>query len=510
MEMNKGEGLSLAERLLQYSRSGVYPMHMPGHKRNSPFSWMAPFSAMDITEIPGFDNLHGAQGILREGMERMASLWGSRRSFFLVNGSTCGILASIASLTRPGDQILMARGSHRSVYHGVELRRLRPVYLQAGIDPETGILESIRPEQVEAALQENPGLRLAVITSPTYEGVISDIAGIREILHRHDIPLLVDEAHGAHLGFSPAFSGGAVKAGADLVVHSLHKTLPSLTQTAAVHVCGDLADPEELARQLSVFETSSPSYLLMASLDSCVRLLEQEGAERFAEYERLLKAFEQQIKGLRHLRVLGSLPPGEASLSYSGFWAKDPGKLVLIPPRGTRGGVWLARQLRERFGIEVEMALERYALAMTSFCDTKESWSRLAEALAVLDQEWGKAGEKTEIIVEKSSLRIANQTQITPDLPETHTFSAPLPERLCWSWEALEKSKENVEKGHVGGRIAAEYLWAYPPGIPLLAPGEKVTEAMLARWRQMEQAGVELFTTSGRWNQGCLVCLKSP
>lgn len=495
-----GEERSLAERLLWHSRNGAYPMHMPGHKRNSPFPWMKPLAAMDITEIPGFDNLHGAGGILQEGMERMAKLWGSRRSFFLVNGSTCGILAAMASLTRPGDRILMARGSHRSVYHGVELLRLRPVYLRAGTDPEKGILESIRPEQVEEAVQAYPDLRMAVLTSPTYEGVISDIAGIRQVLHRQGIPLLVDEAHGAHLGFSPAFSGGAVQAGADIVIHSLHKTLPSLTQTAAAHVCGDLADPEELARQLSIFETSSPSYLLMASLDSCVRLLEREGAERFAGYERRLQTFEEKARGLRHLRVLGSLAseateeeaetaphPAPGPRSHPGFWAKDPGKLVLLPPAGAQGGVWLARQLRERFGIEVEMALDRYALAMTSLCDPPEALDRLAGALAALDREW--EGEK----------RLAPGGGKTPE---------PLPERRFWSWEAWEQPREAVKRQEAGGRVAAEYLWAYPPGIPLLVPGETVTEAMLARWEQMEQVGVEFFTTSGGWGKGRMMCLK--
>ena len=518
-ETNQGEGLSLADRLLSYSRSGAYPMHMPGHKRNSPFPWMEPLAAMDITEIPGFDNLHGAQGILQEGMERMARLWGSRRSFFLVNGSTCGILAAMASLTRPGDRILMARGSHRSVYHGVELRRLRPVYLQAGTDPETGMLESIRPEQVEAAVQKHPDLRLAVITSPTYEGVISDIAGIRQVLHRRGIPLLVDEAHGAHLGFSPAFSGGAVQAGADIVIHSLHKTLPSLTQTAAAHVCGDLADPEALARQLSVFETSSPSYLLMASLDSCVRLLEREGAERFAGYERRLQAMEEQVKGLRHLRVLGGLAsraavgeaetashPAPGTRSHPGFWAKDPGKLVLLPPEGAQGGVWLARQLRERFGIEVEMALDRYALAMTSLCDPPEALDRLANAMIALDREWEEGARGNGAEPSRAAARQETDGRLVPGgaaSPE------PLPKRQFWSWEAWERPREAVKRQEAGGRVAAGYLWAYPPGIPLLVPGETVTAAMLARWAQMEQAGVELFTTSGEWGKGRLMCLKN-
>ncbi len=509
----KNEGRSLAERLLEYGKSDACPLHMPGHKRNSPFPWMEPLAAMDITEIHGFDNLHGAEGILREAMERMARVWGSRRSFFLVNGSTCGILAGMASLSRPGDTILMARNCHRAVYHGVELNRLRPVYLWPGTDPETGIGESIRPEQVEQAVGEHPEIRLAVITSPTYEGILSDVAAIREILHRQGIPLLVDEAHGAHLGFSPGFPSGAVRAGADLVVQSLHKTLPSLTQTAAVHVCGELADPRELERQLSIFETSSPSYLLMASLDSCVRFLEQEGLERFAAYEKRLKRLERRTAGLGSLRVLGSLaaePPG----SHPGFWAKDPGKLVLLP-RGGRpgglpagglsagglaaggrralGGVWLSEQLRSRFGIELEMALDRYALAMTSLCDTEENLDRLAAALEQLDRELdgrqeGEPGQSPA----GTGLQAAGE-----GLPGEER-----PRRLLYSWEAWERPRKAVPRQEAAGRAAAEYVWAYPPGIPLAAPGEQVTEGLLERWRQMEAAGVELASTSGRWKAG--------
>ena len=493
-----GEEPSLAERLARYRESGACPMHMPGHKRNSPFLWMEPLAALDITEIDGFDNLHEARGILREGMERMARVWGSRRSFFLVNGSTCGILAGIASLTRPGDSILMARGCHRSVYHGVELNRLRPVYLWPGLDPETGIQESIRPEQVEQAVEAHPGLRLAVLTSPTYEGILSDLPAIREILHRRGIPLLVDEAHGAHLGFSAGFPGGAVQAGADLVVHSLHKTLPSLTQTAAIHVCGDLADPEKLERQLSIYETSSPSYLLMASIDSCVRLLEREGGERFAAYEERLARFGEQVRALENLQVLGY---GRDSLDrHPGFWKKDPGKLVLLPRQRTQSGAWLMEQLRQRFGIELEMAQEGYALAMTSLCDTEENLNRLAEALKVLDGEL----EASENRVWKGEPEPMRNVQA-----ETHAArreqEIPLP--LLWSWEALERPGKAVQCQAAVGRVMAEYLWAYPPGIPLAVPGEQVTEAMVARWRQMEQAGVELFTTSGRWKDGKLMCL---
>ncbi|WP_434310428.1 aminotransferase class I/II-fold pyridoxal phosphate-dependent enzyme [Hominifimenecus sp. rT4P-3] len=473
---------SLAEKLRQYGAGFTCPMHMPGHKRNSPFPWMEPLAKMDITEIDGFDNLHEADGVLKEGMERMARLWGSRRSFFLVNGSTCGILAGICSLTNPGDKILMARNCHRSVYHAVELNRLRPVYLMPEADDATGILGSIRPEAVRAALEENPDIELAVLTSPTYEGVISDIASIVQVLHERGIPLLVDEAHGAHLGFSEAFSGGAVQAGADLVVQSLHKTLPSLTQTAAIHVGSILVDEDALRRQLAIFETSSPSYLLMASIDSCVRLLEEKGPELFRQYEERLKRFSEQVSCLKHLRVLGY---GKDSIeNHPAFWSLDKSKLVLLTEGTGLTGPAFARHLRESFRIELEMAQSNYGLAMTSICDSDQNLEQLAEALWILDGRVFPCEKKSACS--------------TPPL---------LPEQAAYAWEVRNQEVWETDIEEAEGRVLAEYIWAYPPGIPLAVPGERVSGQMLSSWRKMEEAGVCLKSSTGGMAEGTILLL---
>lgn len=476
------EEYSLAEKLRQYGAGDVCPMHMPGHKRRSPFPWMESLARMDLTEIDGFDNLHEADGVLKEGMERMARLWGSRRSFFLVNGSTCGILAGICSLTQPGDKILMARNCHRSVYHAVELNRLRPVYLMPEADDVTGILGSIRPEAVRAALEENPDIELAVLTSPTYEGMISDIASIVQILHQKGIALLVDEAHGAHLGFSEAFSGGAIQAGADLVIQSLHKTLPSLTQTAAIHVGSILVDEDVLQRQLAIFETSSPSYLLMASIDSCVRLLEEKGPELFCQYEERLKRFSEQVLDLKHLRVLGY---GTDSIeNYPAFWNWDKSKLVLLTDGTNLTGPALARQLREEFQIELEMAQSNYGLAMTSICDSDQNFERLARALQSLDG------------------------RVLPNEKKS-TFSTPpvLPEQVTYAWKVRNLEAWETDREEAEGGILAEYIWAYPPGIPLAVPGERISGQMLSRWREMEEAGVCLKSSTGGIAEGTILLL---
>lgn len=223
----------LDEALIEYGSSDIYPFHMPGHKRQR-LGEFCP-EEIDITEIDGFDNLHHAGGILKEGQERLASLFGSDESFYLINGSTTGILAAICGCMKKGGRILVGRNCHKSVYHAACLMEARAAYLYP--EPtDFGIQGSILPEEAERKLSEYPDVQAVVITSPTYDGVVSDIEAIAKIVHAHGIPLIVDAAHGAHFGFSDGFPQKAIALGADLSVESLHKTLPCYTQTAVLHM----------------------------------------------------------------------------------------------------------------------------------------------------------------------------------------------------------------------------------------------------------------------------------
>ena len=209
-------------------------MHMPGHKRGN-YPYLAGMADIDITETEGFDNLHSASGVLLKSMEKAAALRGADRAFYLVNGSTCGILAAVCAVLERGDRVLVARNCHKSVYNALELAGAEPVFVYPQINAECGVIGSVRPEDVELEIGKNPDIKLIIVTSPTYEGVISDLKKICELAHKRGIPVLADAAHGAHLGFY-GFSGDAVSAGADISVESLHKTLPSLTQTAICYV----------------------------------------------------------------------------------------------------------------------------------------------------------------------------------------------------------------------------------------------------------------------------------
>ena len=459
----------LLEQLARYDAADFLPMHMPGHKRTALGGEELPWQ-LDITEIDGFDNLHEAEGILKGGMELAARLYGSARAFYLVNGSSGGILAAIAAAAPFGGRILMARGCHKSVYHAVELLHLEPLYLTPPVDPSFAVSASLPPEAVESALAQHPDVRLVVLTSPTYEGVISDIAAIAAVCHRRGIPLLVDEAHGAHLYFHPAFSSGAVTAGADLVIQSVHKTLPSLTQTALAHVQGNLVDPQRLAHFLAVFQTSSPSYLLMGSIHRCLKLLEHRGPALFADYARNLHQLDRRLEALHHLRVL--YHGADHCSRHPDFFAFDPGKLFVSTHGTDLTGPQLAALLRQR-GIEPEMAAPQGVLAMTSCCDTAETLERFAAVLLELDG-----------LCHNISVPCIRPTPPLPPVRYTIAQARQLPTVLLPMAEAI-------------GRTMAESLWMYPPGIPLVVPGEVLTADIVQALHDIADSGVQLYSDSG-------------
>ena len=438
--------MHLYQALSDYSRRDICPLHMPGHKRRACHSPGLPWH-LDISEIDGFDNLHTPEGVLLEAEARAARLFGSEGAYFLINGSSGGILAGIYACTRPGDAILIARNCHKAVYHAVEILGLCPIYLEPPILAEAGIAGSISPQAVERALEARPDIRLAVITSPTYEGVLSDVGGIAEVLCRRGIPLFVDEAHGAHLGLSSHFSPGAIQQGADLVVQSLHKTLPSLTQTAILHRSGGLISPAALRHALGVFQSTSPSYLLLAAIDGCIAFLEAEGEAPFDAWRARLERFYEAMADLERLKLFGG--------AGAHIYAHDPGKLSIVCGGANLTGGALLAALREDFGIELEMALPGYALAMTGLASTDEDLERLGDALRALDR----------------ACQPASQAALPIQLP-------PMPAQVIPAGEALRLPGRRVGFAESVGQISRGYVWAYPPGVPLVAPGTRITQAV--------------------------------
>lgn len=432
---------TLYEALIKYAESDYVPMHMPGHKRQR-MNFADPYS-FDITEIDGFDNLHHAEGILKEAQEYAAAVCSADETHFLVGGSSSGILSAVYSVTNQGGVLLMARNCHKSVYHAAELRQLKTCYIY----PESlqgGIAGEITAESVKEALEAHPEANALILTSPTYDGVVSDICEIVRIAHSSGIPVIVDEAHGAHFLKGSGFPKSAVRCGADVVIQSTHKTLPALTQTALIHIRRDYPYKEKLRKYLSVFQTSSPSYVLMASIDACMHWYAEKGQEVYQNYLKRLKNLRGKLKS--SLKYLHLLTP-EKCFDY------DISKIIIDTGSTNFSGEDLHQMLLKKYRIQVEMVSAKAVLCMTSAADREEFYERLLEALVEIDG-------------------LAEQNQLS----DKKSFPVPEAKAVFTIGEAAEKKKKKVMLMESIGKICASYIYIYPPGIPILTPGEKISK----------------------------------
>ena len=480
---------TIYDKLREYSKSDDYPFHMPGHKRR--LGALPEVRDMDITEIEGFDNLHHATGIIRQAQQRAAQLYGSEETYYLVNGSTAGILAAISACTTYGGKILMARNSHKAAYHAVQIRGLQAVYLypqgEGTFASKTKNYEAsgvIMPQDVECALSKDPEIQAVYITSPTYEGTVSDVKAIAQIAHKYGKPLIVDEAHGAHFGFHPYFPENSVKAGADLVIHSVHKTLPSLTQTALLHRNGELTERAQVKEYLDIYQTSSPSYLLMASIDECVKMMAEETESLFATFVERLQEFYSRSESLQILYVWKTFPK-----PY-----RDPSKIVVSA--GEKGGKWLGEKLRKEYHIQVEMELADYVVMIATVADTQEGFDRLWKALEEID---GQLTRKNSAAVKdgvrshvRSKDRIDKKADDHMDVTGEHRQMDIRPKAVMTIAQATDIPRESVRLEESEGCISGEYIYLYPPGIPMIVPGEKINKTILEICAKCLQKGYDL------------------
>ena len=428
--------MRIYDYLKQHENSDNYGFHMPGHKRNKELlDCDFPFG-IDITEIDGFDDLHHANGIIKEAQNRAAKLYKAEETHFLVNGSTVGILSAILGTTKRGDKILISRNCHKSVYHAVWMQGLEPMYIYPEHDKESGLNGEVASKDIKAMIEKEPDIKAIVVVSPTYDGVVSDIREISEIAHEKGIPLIVDEAHGAHFGFHPYFPQNANLLGADIVIHSVHKTLPAMTQTALLHMNGDLVCRNNVRKYLHILQSSSPSYVLMASIDACMEFLEKSAKEAFEKYVERLEGLRKELKQLKNLKV-------EETRCY------DKSKIVISVKNTDITSKKLAEILREKYHLQVEMEAGHYVLCMTSVADKKEGLHRLASALQEIDVSLKQRKKEFEIL--------------------------PLP---------------RATKGKVN--ISNKYCYLYPPGIPIVIPGEEITEEVQTYIDMHKKLGFDL------------------
>ncbi len=447
----------LQQELENYSNSDYYPFHMPGHKRNSQLMKMENPYKLDITEIDGFDNLHMADGILKDMMKETASLYGASKSYYLVNGSTSGILIGMAAATNHGDKVIMARNCHRAVYHGLYLNELESVYLYPHQMDDWGISGAILAEDVDKTLEENPDAKMVIITSPTYEGIVSDIASIAKVVHQRNIPLMVDEAHGAHFGFHSYFPHSSISLGADIVIHSVHKTLPAFTQTALLHINGNLVDENRVEQFFSMYQSSSPSYLLMAGIQESINVIKIR-PELLETWKDNLESFYERAEKLSHIRVLRELKG-----------IKDPSKIILSVRNTDMTGANLYDRLRETYHLQMEAEFVDYVIAMTSIADTSEGFERLITALEELDRTIMVTGARKE------------KCPVLPILKQEMT-----------PYEAGQRKEILCELNKSVGFISKEYVFLYPPGIPLVVPGEFISEELIKAVDWYKQNGLKI------------------
>lgn len=466
----------LYDKLKKYSKSGVYPFHMPGHKRNPMLcDGIMPYE-IDLTEIDGFDNLHNAESCILEVQNLAEKLYNVKKAFLLVNGATGGILSAVRAMTDRGDKVIVARNSHKSVYNALELCGLKPEYIVPKVDKQFGINCSITLSQAEKAIRENPDAKLLIITSPTYEGAVSDIKEISKIAHLHNVSVLVDEAHGAHFPFSDSFPVEAIQCGADVAVASLHKTLPSLTQTALLLTSNEeLINP--LAENLAIFETSSPSYIFMSAIEKCLEFC--ENASAFDEYIKRLNSFNKKCKSLKKIKVLCY---GNDEVKNHRFFDFDISKITVSVRGLDINGTQLAEILRNDFKIEPEMVCSDYVLLISTVCDTDEGFARLINALQIIDS--------------KCSVKELNACR----------YSITMPKISVKPCECSGKDGEFCLLEHSIDKISLEYVWAYPPGIPIVAKGEVITQEIVDTIFMQIENGINVYSTKGKVPKEILCC----
>lgn len=433
-----------------------YPLHMPGHKRNPDFFMENPYS-FDVTEVEGFDDLYHPEGILKKAMEQAANAYHARQTFYLVGGSTCGILAAISACVNHGDTIIMARNCHKSVYNTAFLLNLNTKYIFPKMIESIDVAKGITKRDVEEAWRKAPDAKCVVITSPTYEGVVSEITEISTFLHEKGIPLIVDEAHGAHLRWHHSFPKSALEQGADVVVQSLHKTLPALTQTALLHSNSDRISIKKIQHYLSIYQTSSPSYVLMASIDQCITWLQENGKSSFSRYVKQSNLFYDRMKQLCRLKLLD-------------VSEKDRTKIVVVTDGTNITGYELANILRNKYQIEVEMEQPTYIIALTSIADEKEMFERFGKILLEIDESLSKS--------RKESVNFS-KIDFTKKLEIRYT-----------SYEASLLNGESLQIEESENRVSKEFIYLYPPGIPFVVPGEVLSSKIIQTLINARKAGI--------------------
>ncbi|WP_245602148.1 aminotransferase class I/II-fold pyridoxal phosphate-dependent enzyme [Peribacillus kribbensis] len=437
----------MLKAIREFEEKAPVSFHVPGHKSGRVFNeagykYFQSVLPIDVTELTGLDDLHAAEGPIKEAETLLSDLYGADESHFLVNGTTSGNLAMILAVCSEGDVVIVQRNCHKSILHGLMLANAKPVFISPGYDPEMKTAGTVNFKEVEAALHRYPNAKALILTYPNYYGVGGDIEGIVEAAHERGTAVLVDEAHGAHFVLPGAFPDSALKAGADVVVQSAHKTLPAMTMGSYIHINGRLADAGRIRFYLQMIQSSSPSYPIMLSLDLARHYLAGYTEELADSLYRATEAFREGLRGIQDIKLVE--PAAKA----------DPLKVVIQSVKGYSG-------------YDLQAALEQQGV-----------YTELADPFNVLfvlplGIEQMKEFEKVLTSIRKGIKEVRG----TPSLDHPLKPHFPALAELAYSYREMDlRSIKYIPLKDSRGRIAAEFVTPYPPGIPLLLKGEKITD----------------------------------
>lgn len=447
--------------LLKYSGKRPLPFHMPGHVMGRGLAaFLTSAGPFDITEIPGSDSLHDPDGVIKDAQDLAARAFGARNTYFSVNGSTIGVHAMIHAAVKPGGKILINRDAHTSVINAISLLKAEPVFVIPDYDEKLHLTLGCRKAGLESAMSRHQDIDAVLITRPNYYGIAADVKDMIRISRSRGIPFLVDEAHGAHYAFSSLFPRPVMELGADACVQSLHKTLPALTQTALVHEgASSHLEPGSLFKYMSMLQTTSPSYILMASIDIAREIMEKRGAELYdALYERI-RAFDRELSGIAGVKRIRPDAPGIET---------DFSRIVLSFEECGLSGFETERILRESFGIVAEMADYYHVVFITTPFHTDDDFVALINAIReTVRHGYGPVDDRLSFV----------RAPVT------------LPEKAMNPGDAVLKPSERIPLEKAGGRISAASVTPYPPGIPLVYPGEVISKELAGYLAEIQRSG---------------------
>lgn len=466
-----GQETPLLDALKLCIRQPNAPFYTPGHKRGQgiPQSLTtclgsAVFQA-DLPELPGLDNLFAPQGAIQAAQELAAAAFGAEQTWFLVNGSTCGIAAAILATCGPGDKIVLPRNVHQSAIAGLILSGAVPIFIAPEYDPVLDLVHSITPAAVAAALAQHPETKAVMMVYPTYHGVCGDVAAIAEKTHQHQIPLLVDEAHGPHFAFHPDLPISALAAGADLSVQSTHKVLGAITQAAMLHVQGNRVQSHRITQALQLLQSTSPSYLLLASLDAARQQMAVQGKQLMDQTLELANKARSQINQIPTLSVLTE------QAGVPGFFALDCTRLTLTVSSLGLSGFAADEILHQRLGVTAELPSLRHLTFVVSLGNSSGDIERLVNACTVLAKDYTNPASP---LPAPDFTPLLESGQGQPRLSPREAFFSPT---------------EIVPLEQAVDRICTELVCPYPPGIPVLLPGEAIASAALDYLQQVLNCG---------------------